>query len=136
VITGRSSPCVQCSGVGHVSSFKSCTSKSNGHLRTTGHSQVSSGQVRYSPDSCAERSANARPHRTLSTGCSGAHRTHAQRGLQNTLTPDAHHRMHSERPALSVRHSLLKSGHTRRKNRKHPVSGAVRPVLNPSRAKH
>jgi len=135
VITRRSTPYVRYSGVGHVCSFKSCLSNSNGHLRTTGHSQVSTGRVQYSPDSCVERSTNARPHRTLSTGCSGAHRTHAQRGLQNTLTPDAHHRMHSERPVLSVRHPLLKSGHTRHKNRKHRASSAVRPVLNPNRAK-
>jgi len=66
----------------------------------------------------------------------GAHRTHTQRGLQNPLTPDTHHRTHSERPVLSVRHPLLKSGHTGRMNREHPASSAVRPVLNHNRAKH
>ena len=36
VSTGCSTPCVRCSGVGHVSSFESRASNSNGHLRTTG----------------------------------------------------------------------------------------------------
>jgi len=60
----------------------------------------------------------------------------AQRGLRNPLTPNAHYRTYSECPVLSVRHPLLKSGHTGRMNREHPASGAVRPVLNPNRAKH
>ena len=79
VITGRSTPSVRCSGVGH-------TSDSNGHLRTTGrsagphrtrqahtglmrrefrkpagHRTLSTGSVRCSPDPCAERVAK-RPH--------------------------------------------------------------------------
>ena len=136
VITGRSTPCVWCFGVGHVSSFESRASNSNVHLRTTGRHQVSTRCVRYSLDSCAERSASTRPHRTRSTGRSGAHRTRAQRGLQNPLKLNAHHQTHAERPVLSVRHPLLKSGHTGRMNREHPTSGAVRPVLNPNRAKH
>ena len=36
VITGRSTPSVRCSGVGHVSSFETHASNFNGHLRTTG----------------------------------------------------------------------------------------------------
>ena len=43
--TGRSTPCVRCSGVGHVSSFESRVSNSNGHLQTTGHDQVSIGRI-------------------------------------------------------------------------------------------
>ena len=129
-------PCVWCSRVGHVSSFESRAPISNGHLRTTGRDQVSTGCVRYSPDSCAERITKTLIHRTRSTERSGAHRTRAQRGLQNPLTPDAHHRTHLERPVLSVRHPMLKSDHTKRMNREHPASGAVRLVLNPNRAKH
>ena len=53
----RSTPYVWCSGVGHVS-FESRTSISNGHLRTTGRDQVSTGRVWYSPISYAESSAN------------------------------------------------------------------------------
>jgi len=56
--TGRSTPCVRCSRVGHVSSFESRASNSNGHLWTTGHDQVSTEHVRYSPVSYAESSAN------------------------------------------------------------------------------
>ena len=52
--TGRSTPCVRCSGVGHVFSFESRASISNGHLWITGHDQVSTGRVRYSPDSYVE----------------------------------------------------------------------------------
>ena len=68
--TGRSTPCVRCTDVSHVSNFESHALNSNGHLRTTGRDQVSTGRVRYSPvtcrevckhttspDSCAERSA-------------------------------------------------------------------------------
>jgi len=58
VTTGRTTPCVRCSGVGHVSFFESRASNSNGQLRTTGHDQVSTGRVRYSPVSYAESSAN------------------------------------------------------------------------------
>jgi len=58
--TRRSTPCVRCSVVGHVSSFESRTSISNGHLRTT-------GRVRYSPDPCAERIAKTLDHQTRST---------------------------------------------------------------------
>jgi len=58
VSTGRSTPCVRCSGVDHVSSFESRASVSNGYLRTTGHGRVSTGRVRYSPDPCVESSAN------------------------------------------------------------------------------
>ena len=58
VSTECSTPCVRCSGVGHVSSFESHASNSNSHLRTTGRDQVSTGRVEYSPDSCAESSAN------------------------------------------------------------------------------
>jgi len=134
--TGRSTPYVRCSEVGHMSSFESRASNSNGHLRTTVRDQVSTGRVRYSTVPCTESSANKRCHRTRSTGRSGAHRTRAQRGLQNTLTPDAHHRTHPERPVLSVRHPLLKSCHTGCMNRKHPASGVVRPLLNPNRVKH
>jgi len=36
VSTGRSTPCVRCSGVGHVSSVESRASISNGYLRTIG----------------------------------------------------------------------------------------------------
>jgi len=136
VITGRSTPCVRCFGICHVFSFESRTSNSNGHLRTTGRYQVITGRVRHSPVSCVESLSNSEPHRTRGTGRSGAHWTYVQRGLQNALTPDAHHRTHLECPVLSVRHPLLKTGHTRHMNREHPTSGAVRPVLNPNRAKH
>ena len=58
VSTERSTPCVRCSGVGHVSSFESHASNSNSHLQTIGRDQVSTGRVRCSLDPCAECSAN------------------------------------------------------------------------------
>ena len=75
VITGRSTPSFPCFGVGHVSFFESRVSVSNGYLWTTGHDQVGTGRVRYSPVSCAESLSNSQPHRTRGTGRSGAHRT-------------------------------------------------------------
>jgi len=64
----RSTPCVRCSRVSHVSTFESRASNSNGHLRTTGHDRVRCTPVScvqrglqtldHSPDSCAERVAN------------------------------------------------------------------------------
>ena len=72
--------------------FESRASVSNGYLQHTGRSASPHRTVRCSPDSCAERVSNSRPHRTLGTGRSGAHRTCAQRGLQKPLTPDANHR--------------------------------------------
>jgi len=124
--TRRSIPYIRCCEVSHVSTFESRVSNSNGHLRTTRRDQVSTGHVRYSLVSYAESLSNSRSHR------SNAHQTRAQRGLQNIRTPDSHHRTHPERPVLSARNPLLRSGHTERINREHPVSGAVRPVLNPS----
>ena len=58
--------------------------------------QVHNRRVLCTPDSCAESLSNSRPHRTLGTEQSGAHRTRAQRGLQKPLTPDANHRTLSE----------------------------------------
>ena len=88
--TKHLTPYVWCSGVSHVSTFESHASISNGHLWTTGCDQVSTGCVRYSPVSCTERLSNLRSHRTRST-----HGTHAQRGLQTSLTPNAEHGTHS-----------------------------------------
>jgi len=99
--------------------------------------------------------------RTLTVTCKppdafGAHRSHAQRGLQNARAPDAHHRTHfwasgllprehykyarspdphhrthPERPVLSIRVTL--------KSQAAPDTPTVfnlRPVLNPNRASH
>jgi len=136
VSTRCSTPCVRCSRVGHMFPIESGTSVSNGYLRTTRHGQVSTERVWYSPDPCAESSANRDLTGLRAPDASGTHRTYVQRGLQNALTLDAHHRMHPECPVLSVKHPLLKSGHTGRMNSEHAASGAVRPVLNPNRAKH
>ena len=54
VSTERSTPYVRCSRVGHVTSFESRMSNSNGHLWSTGRDQVSIRRVWYSPDSCAQ----------------------------------------------------------------------------------
>ena len=112
--TGRSTPCVWCTGVGHVSSLKLACQILTATCNTPDTLQVHTGRSgahrtraqrgcqtrdltgRWAPDSCAERVSNSRPHRTLGTGQSGAHRTRAQRGLQKPLTPDAYHRTLSE----------------------------------------
>jgi len=86
VITGRSTPSVRCSGVGHVSFFGSHVLVSNDYLQHTGRSAsphrtrpvhtglmrrefrkpqgyrtLSTGSVRCSPDPCIER-VTKRPH--------------------------------------------------------------------------
>ena len=89
---GRSTPCVRCTGVSHVSSLKPACQILTVTCTPPDALQVHTGRVRCTPDSCAESLSNSRPHRTLGTGRSGAHRTRAQRGLQKPLTPDANHR--------------------------------------------
>ena len=135
VSTGRSTPCVRCSGVGHMSFFESHASVSNGYLRTTRHGQVSTGRVRYSPDP-------------------------SQRVLQTVTSPDLEHRTVRCSPDLSAERVAkpphtgrtppdaprapgalkqtpsVKTGLTGPMNKEHPASGAVRLVLNPSRVKH
>jgi len=66
--TRCSTPCVWCSGVSHVSNFESRVLNSNGHLRTTGRDQVSTGRVPYLPVSYANSLSNSRSHRTRGTG--------------------------------------------------------------------
>ena len=94
--TGRSTPYVRCTGVGHVSSLNLACQILTATCNTPDALQVHTGRVRCTPDSCAESLSNSRPHRTLGTGRSGAHRTRTQRGLQKPLTPDANHRTLSE----------------------------------------
>ena len=60
VITGRLTPCVRCSGVGHVSYFESHALVSNGYLRTTGRYQVGTGLKHRGV-------CKPQPHRTQST---------------------------------------------------------------------
>ena len=69
--TGRSTPCVRCTGVGHVSNLNLARQFLTATCNTPDALQVH-------------------------TGWSGAHRTRAQRGLQKPLTPDANHRTLSE----------------------------------------
>jgi len=96
VTTERSTPCVRCSRVGHMSFFESHMSNSNGHLRAIGHDQVSTGRVWYSPVSCAESSANCdltglrAPDGLVLTGLmrregckTPSHRTHTTRRTQS-----------------------------------------------------
>jgi len=94
--TGRSTPSVRCTGVSHVSFLNLACQILTATCNTPDALQVHTGRVRCTPDSCAESLSNSRPHRTLGTGRSGAHRTRAQRGLQKLLTPDANHRTLSE----------------------------------------
>ena len=68
VSTGRSTPYVQCTGVGHMSSFETRASNSNGHLRTTGRDQVGTGRVWCTTVLNTEKSANLQGHQTWSTG--------------------------------------------------------------------
>ena len=75
--------------------------------------QVHTGHVRCTPDSCSESLSNSRPHRTLGTGRSGAHRTRAQRGLQKPLTLDAGHRTVRCSPDLCAER-VAKTPHTGR----------------------
>ena len=121
--SGRSTPCVRCSRVGHVSSFESCVSISNGHLRTTERDQVSTGRVWYSPDACVERITKMLDHRTRSTE-------------RVRCSPDSCAEMVAKRPhtgrtpldaprassALSQTPSAQVRPH-RRKNREHSASG-------------
>ena len=67
VSTGRSTPCVRCTGVGHVSFLDFACQFLTATCNTPDALQVH-------------------------TGRSGAHRTRAQRGLQKPPTPDAYHR--------------------------------------------
>ena len=95
--------------------FEKRASISNGYLQTVGRSQVSTGRVRYSPDSYAKRVAKTQGHRTQTTRRSPAsdavsasavnHRTHITGLTQDTMhvtgefTPTgATHRTHRARP--------------------------------------
>ena len=88
-------------------------------------SQVGTGCIRYSPNPCAEKSANTRGHRMLSTGSSGAQRSHTQGGSQTVCTPDPYHRTHPERPVLSVRdtHWGQATPDTQTRSSRRPVPG-------------
>ena len=103
---------VRCSNVSHVS--RSCQNL------TVTCSAPDAEQVSTGRSGAHRTHAQRAPQTRRVTGrkppdapsASGAHRTHAQRGSQNARTPDAHHR-------------TLK-----------PASGAYRPVPYPSWARH
>jgi len=67
VITGRSTPSVWCSGVGHVSFLKLAYQSLTATCKAPDALQVHTGRVRCTPNSCVESSANLQGHRTLST---------------------------------------------------------------------
>ena len=68
VITGRSTPNVQCLGVGHVFFLNLACQILTATCNTPDALLVHTGRVQCTPDSCAESSANLQGHRMWVTG--------------------------------------------------------------------
>jgi len=98
VITGRSTPSVRCLGVGHVSFLNLACQFLTATCGTPDALQVYTGLMRRE----FRKPAGCRVTGRSAPVASGAHRTKAQKGLQNLLTPDAHHRTHSESARCST----------------------------------
>jgi len=93
--TRRSTPCVRSSWVSHVFSFELVHQSLTVICRPP-------DATKWAPDaSTTHRTRAQRGSQRRSITGLGAHQTHAQRGLQNALTPDAHHRMHPEMTVIS-----------------------------------
>ena len=88
---------------------------SNSQERTTRRAQVSTGHVRCTPVTCAERYANAWGHRTHTTGCAPEHPVPFLESTTNALG----HRTQTTRRALSVRCSQSKTSADVRQHRTH-----------------
>ena len=110
--TGRSTPSVRCSGVGHVSLARlKTTVAANGYLALAPDTAppdaqlVHTGRVRCTPDSCAESSANSHGHRTQATGCTLSVRCSPDSCAERVAKPPAH-------PTLSTGLTPVRPVHT------------------------